>query len=84
MPNIGVGDFSEDLSPQFVVFERSTNSSDVRRQCFMIQIQDDSVYEGNETFEVELSLDKSTSSSVILDPSSTEVLILDDDGKSFT
>ena len=72
-------DFFEDFT-QLVIFEPSAASNDVRRQCFGIFILDDDVYEGTETFEINLILDLSTSG-VIIDPPVTEVTILDDDGK---
>ena len=49
----------------------------------MIRIEDDGDYEGNETLEIEIFLDPGTDG-VMLDPAVTEVLILDNDGKSST
>ena len=53
-----------------------------RRDCFDVSITDDNLYENTESFNVVLELDTFTpQSGVRVDPSITEIFIIDNDGK---
>ena len=56
---------------------------EIRNICFEIFIIDDDMCEGVESFSISLELDTFvTQSGIIVDPSLTEIFILDDDGKT--
>ena len=65
---------------QFVIFEPSTGSSEIRRMCFSTLFSPDGVYEDTESYAFDLTLDVATTS-VLVNQSSTEVFLLDEDGK---
>ena len=55
----------------------------IRRDCFNVSITDDNFHENTESFDILLELDTFTpQSGVIVDPSITEIFIIDNDGKS--
>ena len=64
----------------FVFFSPTAGSALPRRECYPFVIFNDSVTEGNETFEIVLSLDLSTRDVIVL-PAVTEVTILDNNGE---
>lgn len=52
------------------------------RRCFTVGIIDDHLYEGTESFTIELAMNdlSDISSGVIFEPNVTEIIIVDDDG----
>ena len=55
---------------------------ETRNICFDVFIIDDLLYEGVESFSISLELDTFVQQSrIIVDPSLTEIFILDNDGK---
>ena len=77
---------SNDLSPifDFQIFAPSLPEEGVtRRSCFNVSITDDNFHENTESFEILLELDIFTPQyGVIVNPSITEIFIIDNDGKS--
>ena len=78
MRTTGIADFSEIFDSQHF----SPSFAAIRRACFNVIITDDDFYENTESFNVALELDTFVPQSGIrVDPSITEIFIIDNDGK---
>ena len=53
----------------------------VKRKSFSVAITDDSLFEFNEQFSLDLLLVDPQGYNITLDPSSAQITIIDDDGK---
>ena len=76
-------DYLPTLSDSVAIFEPNNFTLDeIRSICFDVFIIDDLLYEDVESFIISLELDTfKAQSGIRVDPSFTEILILDNDGK---
>lgn len=73
---------SDFLSTRSLRIISSGHAGNTSRRCFTVGIIDDHLYEGTESFTIELAMDdlSDISSGVIFEPNVTEIIIVDDDG----